>query len=57
MRNVVVFPDPFGPSSPVTFPAGAVNDTSRTAVTGPKFLLSPRTSIDATPASYMNRGS
>ena len=31
MRNVVVFPDPFGPSRPVTIPARAVKDTSRTA--------------------------
>ena len=43
-RSVVVFPDPFGPSSPVTWPAGARNDTSRTAVTGPNVLVSPRTS-------------
>ena len=41
MRKVVVFPDPLGPSRPVTIPAGAVNDTSRTAVTRPKFLVSP----------------
>ena len=44
MRRVVVFPDPLGPSSPVTCPAGAVNDTSRTAVTRPNTLVSSRTS-------------
>jgi hypothetical protein len=54
MRKVVVFPDPLGPSRPVTFPSGAVKDTSRTAVTRPKVLVSPRTSISATPASHMN---
>jgi len=57
MRNVVVFPDPFGPSRPVIIPAGAVNDTSRTAVTRPKVLVSPRTSISATSASNMNASS
>ena len=44
MRSVVVLPDPFGPRKAVTFPAGAVNDMSRTAVVRPNFLVSPRTS-------------
>ena len=48
IRKVVVFPDPFGPSRPVTIPAGAVNDTSRTAVTRPKVLVSPQTSSSGT---------
>ena len=44
MRSVVVLPDPFGPRKAVTFPAGAVNDMSRTAVVRPNSLASPRTS-------------
>ena len=42
MRSVVVLPDPLGPRKPVIFPAGAVKDMSRTAVTRPKVLVSPR---------------
>ena len=42
MRSVVVLPDPLGPRRPVTIPAGAVKDMSRTAVTRPKVLVSPR---------------
>ena len=47
MRSVVVLPEPFGPRKPVTFPAGAVNDISRTAVTRPNVFVSPRTSTSA----------
>src|SRR5579872_2210297 len=36
---VVDLPAPFGPSNPRTSPAGTENDTSSTAVSGPKFLL------------------
>src|SRR5215468_7659823 len=39
MRSVVVFPDPFGPKKPVTFPAWAVNVIARTAVTRPKVFV------------------
>jgi hypothetical protein len=42
MRSVVVLPDPLGPRKPVIYPAGAVKDMSRTAVTRPKVLVSPR---------------
>ena len=49
MRSVVVFPEPFGPRKPVTFPAGAVKDIPRTAATRPKFFARSRTSTSAIP--------
>jgi len=52
MRRVVVLPEPLGPRKPVSFPAGAVKDTSRTAVTGPKLFVSPRTSSSAITPSF-----
>ena len=42
---VVVLPAPFGPRKPVTRPGRTVKLRSSTAVTAPKRLLSPSTSI------------
>src|SRR5262245_49094771 len=38
-RMSVVFPDPFGPSSPNTSPRSTANDTSLTAVKSPNLML------------------
>ena len=48
---VVVLPAPFGPRKPVTCPGRTVKLRSSTAVTGPKRLVSPSTSI--VPASIV----
>jgi hypothetical protein len=45
IRIVVVFPEPFGPSKPVTTPGRAVNDSWFTARLAPYSLVSSRTSI------------
>ena len=50
IRRVVVFPAPFGPSSPNTSPGRTVNDTSFTAGTLPppgpvKYFVRPSSSI------------
>src|ERR1700758_3698902 len=45
IRNVVVFPAPFGPRNPVTRPGSTVNDKSSTARTPRYSFVSPRTSI------------
>ena len=45
-RIVVDFPEPFGPTSPVTSPWWTVNDKSSTAVTDPKRLVSRSTISD-----------
>ena len=47
IRSVVVFPEPFGPRNPVTFPGGAENERSSTARTDRNVLLSCRTSTVA----------
>src|SRR5580658_8958535 len=47
IRTVVVFPAPFGPRNPNTSPRATVNDTSSTAVRGPKTLVRWLTSIAA----------
>ena len=39
--NTVVFPDPFGPMSPVTLPSSTANEQSSTAVTPPNRLHKP----------------
>ena len=44
MRRVVVLPAPLGPRKPVTSPGSTANDTSVTARTGPKRLVSPTAS-------------
>ena len=44
IRMVVVFPEPFGPSSPNTSPRSMRSVSSRTAVTGPKRRVRPRVS-------------
>jgi hypothetical protein len=41
IRMVVVFPAPFGPSSPNTLPARTDRLRSLTAVNSPKLLLTP----------------
>src|SRR6202034_2908048 len=41
--NVVVFPAPFGPMSPVIRPTGASRSTSSTATRPPKRTLTPET--------------
>ena len=43
--SVVVLPAPFGPSSPVMAPSGAVKETSRTAAMAPNCLPSALASI------------
>ncbi len=45
MRKVVDLPAPFGPRKPVTVPGSHLNETSSTALIGPKCLLIPCTSI------------
>src|SRR3954453_14866049 len=45
MRNVVVFPAPFGPRKPTTRPSSTVNERSSTARMWPKRLVRPATSI------------
>src|ERR1700712_3225519 len=47
MRTAVVFPAPFGPSSPSTVPVGAVRSTPSSATTSPYDLTSPCASIAA----------
>ena len=44
IETVVVFPAPFGPSSPIIWPGTTANDTSSTATSGPKALRRLRTS-------------
>src|SRR5882724_11199510 len=44
-RIVVVLPAPFGPRKPVTFPGWTAKLSPSTAVTGPKRLVSPLTSM------------
>src|SRR2546425_9240210 len=39
LRKVVVFPAPFGPTSPSTSPGATLNDRSRTAATAPYDLV------------------
>ncbi len=43
MRMVVVLPEPFGPSRPITSPALTSNDRSSTAVNSPKRFDNPIT--------------
>ena len=50
IRTVVVLPAPFGPRKPNTSPRATLNDTSATAVRGPKSLVRWLTSIAADPA-------
>jgi hypothetical protein len=38
MRIVVVFPAPFGPRKPTTFPRSTEKEIASTALTGPKLL-------------------
>src|SRR5579883_3069958 len=45
MRNVVVLPQPDGPSRHTTSPAATDKSMSRTAVNPPKFLVTRRNSI------------
>ena len=45
IRTSVVFPAPFGPSSPSTFPAGAVRDTPSSAVVAPNVRRNPLISM------------
>jgi hypothetical protein len=47
MRIVVVLPAPLPPTNPVSRPAGAVNETSSTAVRSPNVRVSPRTSSES----------
>src|SRR5262245_14760515 len=48
-RNVVVLPQPEGPSSVTSVPGWIVNDTAFTAVTWPYRLVTARNSTDAGP--------
>ena len=47
MRNVVVLPQPDGPSRVTSLPGSMVNDTLSTAVTSPYRLLTFRNSTEA----------
>src|SRR5512146_1741529 len=49
-RIVVVLPAPFGPRKPVTFPGWTAKLSPSTAVTSPKRLVSPLTSMLTGPA-------
>src|SRR5882672_8992969 len=46
-RRVVVFPQPDGPRRVTSVPAATVNETSRTATTGPYALVTRRNSTEA----------
>jgi hypothetical protein len=45
MRIIVVLPEPFGPSTPSTAPAGTSRSTPETATVEPNTLRRPRTLI------------
>jgi hypothetical protein len=47
IRTAVVFPAPFGPSTPSTPPAANSRSTPSSATTGPKHLPSPSATIAA----------
>src|SRR5438034_235638 len=61
IRSVVVLPQPLGPSNEKNSPSPIETETSSTAVTPPKRLLTPSTAIPALPFGGMacesNRGS
>src|ERR1051325_11677371 len=47
-RNVVVLPQPDGPSRHTSLPCSIVNETLSTTAFGPYFFVNPRNSTDAT---------
>ena len=49
MRNVVVFPAPFGPTKPKISPFGTSKETLSNAVRWPYTLVSPSTEIIGSP--------
>ena len=57
MRNVVVLPDPLGPTSPQKLPVGTSRSSEPTATWSPNRLCSPRATIAGQPGTVSVTGS
>src|ERR1044072_1847739 len=53
-RNVVVLPQPEGPSRQTSLPCSIVSDTLSTTAVGPYRLVRPRNSTDATDPPFFS---